>query len=124
MTNESRIFKLRKDKNIKEPKERVFLCDLLQEVGEEREHDVYLSIEGILKIWGYEKFYDEMIDNLYRKVKNIPSEDVCVHYDTGEFNNDKTHQKLLGWAIYDDGKKKFGLVGGILFHNGEMSFHT
>ncbi len=121
---EPRLTKLRMDKHIKEPIQKVFLCDFLKTVGKDKEDDIYLSIKDIIRVWGYEKFYDEMVDNLHRKIKNNPDENVCVTYDYGALDSDKSHQKLLEWSIYDEREKKFGLIGGVLFHNDEMSFHT
>lgn len=121
---EPRLVKMRFYKHIKEPKNRVFLCDYLKTFGKDKENDVYLSIEEILDIWGYGSFYDEMVDNLYRHVKNDADERICVNYEMGAFNDNKEEQKLLEWNIYDERERKFGLTGGILFHNNEMSFHT
>lgn len=121
---ESRLIKLRFDKHIEEPSKNVFLCDYLKTIGKNEESDEYLSVMDILKIWRYEKFYEQMIEEFRRKIKDNPDENVCVYYDNGAFSQNKNEQKLLGWDIYDERNKKFILVGGVLFHNDKMSFHT
>ena len=83
-----------------------------------------VSLKVILERWGYEHLYDDMIKLLWSKVKNHPTEHICVYYDNGSMDNRQTVQKLLGWDIFDEQTKRYVLVGGVLFHNGEMSFHT
>lgn len=120
----ARIKLLRADAQWKEERERVFLRDYLSELGKTEESDVYISIKEIMERWGYGRFYEEMCDILLSKVQNNPDESLCVYYDTGGFEEDKSRQKLLGWDIYHEIDQRFVLVGGVLFQDDKMSFHT
>ncbi len=83
-----------------------------------------LTVKQIVEIWGYSEHYDDMIEHLNNLVKTNPDEHMLVHYDHGTLEQNHSVQKLLGWSIFNDRTRKFGLVGGVLFHLGEMSFHT
>jgi len=83
-----------------------------------------LTVKQIVEIWGYSEHYEEMIEHLNNLVKRNPDEHLLVHYDNGTLEENHNAQKLLGWSIVNDRTRKFGLVGGVLFHQGEMSFHT
>lgn len=115
-----RIYNLRNDKEIEEVRPRVFLQKHVRRVNP----DEILTIKEIMEAWGYGQFYDEMIDHFVRLIKNNTDEDILAHYDTGGLEKKMSSQKLLGWSIFDEKIKKFGLVGGVLFQEGEMSFHT
>lgn len=83
-----------------------------------------ITVKQIVEIWGYGKHYDDTIEHLNNLVKRNPDEHILVHYDYGILEENHNFQKLLGWSIFNDRTREFGLVGGVLFYQGEMSFHT
>lgn len=123
----SRLKNLLNDKECHNVKHNIFCCDYIQynkDALTDNEKYKPISLKEILTIWGYESFYDEMIDRCIIRIQNNTRLNTCIYYDTGEFNNDHTHQKVLGFDIYNEETNSFSIVGGILFHNDEMSFHT
>lgn len=84
----------------------------------------FLTVKQIVELWGYNEHYDTMIEHLNNLVKRNPEYHILVYYEHGTLEQNHSVQKLLGWDIYNDKTRKFGLVGGVLFHQGEMSFHT
>ncbi len=124
MEKKSRLIELRFAKHIQEPVKRVFLCDYPLKIGPTEGEDEYYTLRQMMAIWGYEQFYDEMVQRLAALIQKNVYETVVLCYDTGELTKDIEHQKLFFWNIYDDRARKQGLVGGVLFQNNEMSFHT
>jgi hypothetical protein len=122
MTEFNRLYNFRSDPTIVEIKPKVFLVGYLKISS--GSNDEVISIKEIVDRWGYSQFFDEMIERFCRLIKNDPDEDIVVHYDIGGLEKEMSRQKLLGWSIYNNRTDKFGLVGGVLFQEGEMSFHT
>lgn len=83
-----------------------------------------VSIKEILTIWGYEEFYDEMINRCVKRLGCKSYLNTVIAYDHGDLDKNFDHQKLLSFDIFNERTGSFEIVGGILFVDREMSFHT
>jgi hypothetical protein len=117
-----RILKLRFDENYEEIRKNIFLRKYL--IIKSGQEDKVLTLKEVLFIWGYESFFDEMIENFERKIKCNPNLSILVFHSTGELNENKKYQRMLEWNIYDENTGEYGLCGGTCFQNDEMTFHT
>ena len=108
-------------------KKRVYVKDYIMYVPKgltENDRFKNVSVKEILKIWGYDHFYIELINHFDHCIDNNPYLDIVFYYDSGEFTKDSKRQKLLGFCIWDWKNDKSYLTGGALFQNNELSFHT
>lgn len=117
---------LRFCKDVREVKPNIFLWDYIEyNKDEQKEEDRFKNIplKEVVKQFGYEKFYEEMITRLNDHISNR-NMIITVGYDTGDRSYDPNKQKVLVWETFNEDTQEYGLCGGILFQYDQMSFHT
>lgn len=84
------------------------------------------TIKQIMKIWGVEKYYGEMINRFKGYGRNYKGVVMTLRNDISEYKwkTDPAHQKLLYFEIMDKETGEGRYNSGVLFQNGKMSFHT
>lgn len=92
--------------------------------------EMVYSIKDILRIWGVSKYHDKMVDTLGKFVDFTDNSMIVLSVDTPravEGYSVKDYpdmQRLLYYEIRDKDTGDFRGNGGVLFHRGEMSFHS
>ena len=84
--------------------------------------DKVITIREIVEGWGYE--YSTVIAQMKRRVKEGEVGIVGFSGSEDKLKKNKEEQRLLDFTIANENTGKFHLVGGILFYNGKISFHT
>ena len=115
------------NKDTHKVKERVYTKDYIMYVPTgltESDKFKNVSVKEILKIWGYDHFYDEMVNHFDHYIDNNPNIDLIFYYDSGYLSMDINKQKLIDFTVWNWEKDRPSLVGGILFQNNVMSFHS
>lgn len=83
-----------------------------------------IPLRDILAGWGYMRLYPELIKQMERRVKEGEVGIVGFTGYESDLAKNKEQQRVLDFTIADEITGKPDLVGGIVFKNGKMSFHT
>lgn len=84
--------------------------------------DKVIPLKDIVEGWGYD--YSKLIKQMDLRVKEGEVGIVGFTGYESDLAKNKEQQRVLDFTIADEITGKQYLVGGIVFQNGKMSFHT
>lgn len=84
--------------------------------------DKVIPLKDIVEGWGYD--YSKLIKQMDLRVKEGEVGIVGFTGYESDLAKNKEQQRVLDFTIADEITGKPDLVGGIVFQNGKMSFHT